>query len=97
MKKRKARECDCPPCTYIIENTARLHAERRRWHRDKQQRIGSGKVCICHIHPDPSEIGAALDAERDVWEEAGAGAAEAEAGAGEAWEAAMAVADKVCA
>ena len=58
VKKRKASQCDCPKCTYLIENTRILHEERARWHRNLKQRIG-GAACVCHIHQPAGAVGSA--------------------------------------
>ena len=85
-------ECVCLKCSYLISNLARLHHDRRSWHRALLRRPG-GKPCVCHIHPDPRKLEGAAEraAACQNWEEAERAAVEAGGdGAAERWEAASA-------
>ena len=75
----------CLKCSYLISNIAKLHHDRRGWHRSARERVG-GKPCVCHIHPREGAVEAAAnraaacqrveEAERAAAEEGGDGAAE---------------------
>lgn len=85
IKKRKPSECVCLKCSYLTSNVARLHHDRRVWHRMARERIGGGP-CVCHIHPRASAVESAQEraaacvsqeeAYRAAVEEGGDGAAE---------------------
>ena len=91
IKKRKTEECVCLKCSYLISNLARLHHDRKAWHRSARQRVG-GKPCVCHIHPPEGAAEAAAEraAACQSVEEAERAAAEAGGdGAAERWAAAL--------
>lgn len=84
VQERKASECDCQDCTYIIENLSRWHKARRGWHRALVEKAG-GRPCSCRLHGTARLHSAAMDAreaESTAWAHAANAAAE-DSGAGE--------------
>ena len=69
VKKRKASQCDCEPCTYVADNLQTVHRQRMGWHAAAKKQRG-GAPCDCHIHGAAARAGLKLEQARAAAEAA---------------------------